>query len=96
MCEDVVDSYYLDSQIKEDFQCDEKCYSYKDQTNADHPPIACTHTYEHISQQVTDLTDSTQQEAIHSMEQESSLFTSDSNDNCEFNITQKDLHDDPK
>ena len=25
--EDVVDSYYLDSQIKDDFQCDQKCYS---------------------------------------------------------------------
>ena len=86
--EDVVDSYYLDSQIKDDFQCDQKCYTHKSKTNADHPPIACTHTHEHISQQVTDLTDSTQQEAIHSLEQESSLFTSDTNDQCDFNITQ--------
>ena len=24
--EDIVDSYYLDSQIKDDFQCDHDCY----------------------------------------------------------------------
>ena len=64
------------------------CYSEKDKTNADQPPTAFTHTYDHISQQVTNLTDSTQQETIYSMEQESSLFTSDSNDKCTFNITQ--------
>ena len=30
--EDIVDSYYLDSQIKDDFQCDQDCYSqYRDQ-----------------------------------------------------------------
>ena len=25
--EDIVDSYYLDCQIKDDFQCDHDCYS---------------------------------------------------------------------
>ena len=25
--EDIVDSYYLESQIKDDFQCDHDCYS---------------------------------------------------------------------
>ena len=25
--EDIVDSYYLDSQIRDDFQCDQDCYS---------------------------------------------------------------------
>ena len=25
--EDILDSYYLDSQIKDDFQCDHNCYS---------------------------------------------------------------------
>ena len=35
--EDIVDSYYLDSQIKDDFQCDQDCYSqYRDPTNDDH------------------------------------------------------------
>ena len=27
--EDIVDSYYLDSQIRDDFQCDHDCYSHK-------------------------------------------------------------------
>ena len=32
--EDIVDSYYLDSQIKDDFQCDHDYYSqYRDLTN---------------------------------------------------------------
>ena len=35
--EDIVDSYYLDSQIKDDFQCDHDCYSqYRDLTNDTH------------------------------------------------------------
>ena len=29
--EDIVDSYYLDSQIKDDFQCNHNCYSCKAQ-----------------------------------------------------------------
>ena len=32
--EDIVDSYYLDSQIKDDFHCNHDCYSqYRDLTN---------------------------------------------------------------
>ena len=35
--EDIVDSYYLDSQIKDNFQYDHDCYSqYKDLTNDNH------------------------------------------------------------
>ena len=50
--EDIVDSYYLDSQIKDDFQCDQDCYSqYRDPTNDDHPNI-CTHDYHHIMQNI--------------------------------------------
>ena len=29
LSEDIVDSYYLDSQIKDDFQCDHNCYSHQ-------------------------------------------------------------------
>ena len=40
--EDIVDSYYLDSQIKDDFQCNHDCYSqYRDPTNDNHSH-ACT------------------------------------------------------
>ena len=35
--EDIVDSYYLDSKIKDDFQYDHDCYSqYRDPTIDDH------------------------------------------------------------
>ena len=59
--EDIVDSYYLDSQIKDDFQCDHDYYSqYRDPIN-DNYSNACTHDYHHITQSVQDLTDSIQQ-----------------------------------
>ena len=30
--EDIVDSYYLDSQIKDDFQCDQGCYRHQQES----------------------------------------------------------------
>ena len=67
--EDIVDSYYLDSQIKDDFQCNQDCYSqYRDLTNDDHSNI-CTHDYHHIMQNIQDLTDNTQQNNLYSMEE---------------------------
>ena len=37
LSEDIVDSYYLDSQIKDDFQCNHDCYSqHKDLTIDSH------------------------------------------------------------
>ena len=43
--EDIVDSYYLDSQIKDDFRCGHDCYSqYRDPKN-DNYSNACTHDY---------------------------------------------------
>ena len=75
--EDVVNSYYLDIQIRDDFQCNQDCYSKQDQTNADHPLMMCTHTYDHISQQIDYLTDSTQKYfTFHRTGR--SLFTTDS------------------
>ena len=45
LLEDLEESYYLDSQIKDDFQCNQDCYTqYSKQTNDDHPNI-CTHDY---------------------------------------------------
>ena len=64
--EDIVDSYYLDSQIKVDFQCDHDCYSqHRDLTNDSHSNT-CTHDYHHITQSAQDLSDSTQQNNLHS------------------------------
>ena len=53
--EDIVDSYYLDSQIKDDFQCDHDCYSqHKDLTIEDHSNT-CTHDYHHMAQSIQDF-----------------------------------------
>ena len=89
--EDMVNSYYLDSQIKDDFQCDHNCYSqYRDLTN-DNYSNACTHDYHHITQSVQDLTDSTQQNTLHSMEENTSSFTDDTDTHCDFSITDHTL-----
>ena len=89
--EDIVDSYYLDSQIKDDFQCDYDCYSqYRDLTS-DNYSNACTHGYHHITQNVQDLTDSTQQNTLHSMEENVSSFTDDTDTHCDFSITDHTL-----
>ena len=84
---DIVDSYYLDSQIKDNFQCDQECYSqYRDQTNDNHSNT-CTHDYHHIAQNIQDLTDNTQQNSLHSMEENASLFVDDTDTYCDYNIT---------
>ena len=84
--EDIVDSYYLDSQIKDDFQCNHNCYSqYRDLTNDSHSN-ACTHDYHHITQSVQDLTDSTRQNNLHSMEENTLSFADDTDTHCDFSI----------
>ena len=84
--EDIVDSYYLDSQIKDDFHCDQDCYTQQQESTVDDHSIPCTHTYDHIVQQIQDLSDSTQQHTLHFMEENASLFTNDSTTPCDFNI----------
>ena len=59
--EDIVDSYYLDSQIKDDFQCDHDCYSQHRDPTIDGHFNTCTHDYHHKTQSVQDLSDSTQE-----------------------------------
>ena len=85
--EDIVDSYYLDSQIKDDFQCDHDCYSQNRDPTKDNHSIACTHDYHHITQSIQDLTDNTQQNILHSMEENASLFTDNTNTYCDYSIT---------
>ena len=67
--EDIVDSYYLDSQIKDDFQCDHDCYSQHRDSTIDDYSNTCTYDYHHITQSVQDLSDSTQQNNLHSIEE---------------------------
>ena len=84
--EDIVDSYYLDSQIKDDFQCDHDCYSQQQDPTIDEHSNTCTHEYHHIAQNIQDLSDSTQQNDLHSIEENVSLFADDTMTPCDFNI----------
>ena len=63
--ENVIDSYYLDSQIRDDFQCTKTCYTYDTTTGTMHSNPPCTHTCDHISQQLDSLADSTQQHTLY-------------------------------
>ena len=84
---DIVDSYYLDSQIKDDFQCDHDCYSQHRDLTIDDYSNTCTHDYHHITQSVQHLSDSTQQNNLHSIEENASSFADDTATPCDFNIT---------
>ena len=46
----------------------------------------CTHDYHHITQSVQDLTDSTQQNILHSLGGNASSFADDTDTHCDFNI----------
>ena len=80
--EDIVDSYYLDSQIKDDFQYNHNCYSQHRDLTIDDYSNTCTHDYHHITQSVQDLSDSTQQNTLHSIEENASLFADDTATHC--------------
>ena len=41
--EDVINSYYLDSQIKDDFSCNQECYTDIQQTQQEQQLTPCTH-----------------------------------------------------
>ena len=84
--EDIVDSYYLDSQMKDDFQCNHNCYSQHRDSTIDNYSNTCTHDYHHITQNVQDLSDSTQQNTLHSIEENALLFADDTTTHCDFNI----------
>ena len=82
-----MESYYLDSQIKDDFQCDQDCYTqYSELTEDDHPKI-CTHNYQHIAQNINDLSDNTQQNNLYSSEESASSFIDDTDTYCDYSIS---------
>ena len=86
----MIDSCYLDSQIRDDFTCTEACYTHN--TTASIPDInpQCTHTYDHISQQLDSLADAEQQQTLYTNEADT-LFTTDTSTQCAFNITPLNL-----
>ena len=46
----------------------------------------CTHDYHHIAQSIHDLSDSTQQNNLHTIEENASLFANDTMTPYDFNI----------
>ena len=86
--EDVINSYYLDSQIKNDFNCNKECYTDTQHTQQEQQLTPCTLAYDHITQHINNIADSTQQNTLYAMEENASLFTSDTTNPCNFNITE--------
>ena len=85
--EDVINSYYLDSQIKDDFNCNQEYYTDIQETQQEQPLTPCTHAYDHITQHINNLDDQTQQNTLYTMKEDASLFTSDTATPCGYNIT---------
>ena len=92
--EDVISSYYLDSQIKDDFRCDQNCYTNTQQKQQEQPLTSCTHAYDHITQHINNLKDPTQQHTLYTQEVEASLFTTNTDTLCDHNITDDVLNSD--
>ena len=92
--EEVINSYYLDSQIKDDFQCDQECYTDKQQKQQDQPMTPCTHASDHITQHINNLADPMQQTTLYTREEDASLFTTDTATPCNYNITRGVLNSD--
>ena len=85
--ENVIDSYYLDNQIKDDFMCDQNCYTKIQHKQQDQTITPCTHTHNHITQHINNLEDPTQQHTVYTHEVDASLFTMDTTTLCDYNIT---------
>ena len=89
----MIDSYYLDSQIRDGFTYDKTCYTHSDNNNTHETRPQCTHTHTHthahISQQLNSLADTAQRHQVYTSKVDASLFTSDTTTPCEFNIVQE-------
>ena len=85
--EDVIDSYYLDSQIKDDFMCDQNCHIRTQHVQQKQTLTPCTHTYDHITQHVHNLEDPIQQHTVYTNEVDTSLFAMDTTTPCDYNIS---------
>ena len=92
--EDVIDSYYLDSQIKDNFTCDQNCYTRTQHKQQDQTFTPCTHAYDHATQHINNLEDPTQQHTVYTNEVDASLFTKDTTTPCDYNIIPDILNSD--
>ena len=84
--EDVIDSYNLDSQIKDDFACDQNCHTNTPHEQHDQTLTPCTQSYDHIAQHVDNLDDPIQQHMLYMKEVDASLFTTNTMTPCDYNI----------
>ena len=91
MFKNIIDSYYLDSQIRDDFTCTKACYTHNHDNNTPDTRPQCTHTYDHISQQLNPLAGTEQQHKVYTSKEEASLFTNDTSTQCTFNIIPSNL-----
>ena len=85
--EDVINSYYLDSQIKDDFTCNQNCHTRTQHIQQDQTLTPCTHAYDHITQHIDNLEDPIQQHTVYTNEVDASLFTMDTTTSCDYNIS---------
>ena len=83
---DIINSYYLDSQIKDNFACNQNCHTNTQYGQHDQTLTPCTHTYDHITQHVDNLDDPMQQHTVYTNEVDASLFTTDTTTPCDYNI----------
>ena len=87
----MIDSCYLDCQIRDDFACNKACYIHNTATSPSDTHPHCTHSYDHILQQIDKLTDAEQQQTLYTHEVDASLFTTDTSTQCPFNIIPSNL-----
>ena len=85
--EGVIDGYYLDSQIRDDFMCDQNCHIKTQHIQQDQTLTPCTHAYDHITQHIDNLEDPIQQHTVYTNEVDASLFTMDTTTPCDYNIS---------
>ena len=89
----MIDSYYVDSQTRDDFTCAKASYTHNTTTSTN---PQCTHTHDHISQQLDSLADAEQQQMLYTNEVDASLFTTDTSTQYAFNITASNLETEPE
>ena len=66
--ENVIDSYYLDSEIKDNFACDQNWHTNTQHEQQDQTLTPCTHTYDRITQHVDNLDNPIQQHTVYTNE----------------------------
>ena len=73
---------------------DEECYTDTQGNQQGQPLTPCTHTYDHITQHINSLEDPMQQNTLYTIQEDASLFTSNTAAPCDYNITNGVLNSD--